>query len=231
MLSLKLTELPGAQLSDFPCSRALRGQNAAHAPPPSRGRLRGVDASMSARAAAAASAMSCTLRACPWRPWRRVAAMGSQSQPPSRHSRGASPSDALEARAVRASSTPAQLRRWRMGVVRSELVQRGRGWCLRARQRLFRHGEVGNTQIPKTAPHAPTLNFLVQNSWRARRSGWCVTRWLTGLFIPELGSPTPYSCTGAFREAHVEKRPLGRHRVTTVWAKPRSRRRGVIAHS
>ena len=133
LLLLKLTELSGPQLSDFPCSRALRGQNAAHAPPPSCGRLRGVDASMSARAAAAASAMSCTLRACPWRPWRRVAAMGRQSPPPSRHSCGASPSDALEARAVRASPTPAQLSRRRRGVVRSELVQRGRVWCLRAR--------------------------------------------------------------------------------------------------
>ena len=31
--------------------------------------------------------------------------------------------------------------------------------------------------------------------------------------MPELGSPTPYSCTGAVREVHIAKRPLGRHRV------------------
>ena len=160
MLSLKLTELPGAQLSDFPCSRALRGQNAAHAPPPSRGRLRGVDASMSARAAAAASAMSCTLRACPWRPWRRVAAMGRQSPPPSRHSCGASPSDALEARAVRASPTPAQLSRRRRGVVRSELVQRGRGLCLRARQRASIPPRRGREHSdPENSPSCTNFEF------------------------------------------------------------------------
>ena len=97
--------------------------------------------------------------------------MGSQSPPPSRHSRGASPSDALEARAVRASGTPVQLWRRQRDVVRSELAQRGRGWCLRARERLFRHCELGNTEILKTAPRAPGLNFLVQNSMACTKVG------------------------------------------------------------
>ena len=78
---------------------------------------------------------------------------------------------ALEVGAVRVSRAPAQLRRRRGVVVRSELVQRGRGWRLRVRFHLFRHGEVGNTQIPKTAPRAPGLKFLVQNSMACTKVG------------------------------------------------------------
>ena len=60
---------------------------------------------------------------------------------------------------------------WRRRVVRSELVQRGRGWRLLVRSHLFRHGEVGNTQILKTAPRAPGLNFLAQNSMACTKVG------------------------------------------------------------
>ena len=135
---------------------------------------------------------------------------------------------ALEVGAVRASRAPAQLRRRREGVARSERVHRVRGWCLRLGNHCVRRHDVGNVPIPQNRLKRHRLQSSVQDCSRAQKVVFVRDLTLCGTSGTGFWSLV---CQVRRQGTLVSRSRFSHHHVTDDWSILRSRKSRRVAHS
>ena len=156
--------------------------------------------------------------------WDPIPARGRSGMPTRRNAL----SVALEVGAVRASRAPAQLRRRREGVARSERVHRVRGWCLRLGNHCVRRHDVGNTPIPPNRLKRHRLQSSVQDCSRAQKVVFVRDLTLCGTSGTGFWSLV---CQVRRQGTLVSRSRFSHHHVTDDWSILRSRKVRRVAHS